>query len=91
MARRRTAADLGAPIYFRDAHSPWRRGNNENSNGMLRQYVPKGVDLSIYTPEHLRAVESMINQRPWAVLNDRTPADLFTTLQASPDRSQLRR
>ncbi|TCM35999.1 integrase-like protein [Kribbella sp. VKM Ac-2568] len=55
------AATLGAPIYFCDSHSPWQRGSNENANGLLRQYFPKGTDLSIHSPAHLRAVENEIN------------------------------
>jgi IS30 family transposase len=65
MARHTTiAATLGAPIYFCDSRSPWQRGSNENANGLLRQYFPKGTDLSIHTPQHLRAVENEINNRP---------------------------
>jgi IS30 family transposase len=84
-------ADLGAPVYFCDSHSPWQRGSNENSNGLLRQYFPKSTDLNRYTPEHLRAVEIEINNRPRRVLGDRSPAELFTTLLASPDHRTLRR
>jgi IS30 family transposase len=84
-------ADLGAPVYFCDSHSPWQRGSNENSNGLLRQYFPKRTDLNGYTPEHLRAVEDEINGRPRRVLGDRSPAELFTTLLASPDHQSLRR
>jgi IS30 family transposase len=92
MARHRSVtADLGAPVYFCDSHAPWQRGSNENSNGLLRQYFPKGTDLSIYTVEHLRAVENEINHRPRAVLDGRTPAELFATLLASPGPSTLRR
>ncbi|MZG26983.1 IS30 family transposase, partial [Staphylococcus argenteus] len=54
-------ADLGAPVYFCDSRSPWQRASNENSNGLLRQYFPKGTSLSTYTPDHLRAVEYEIN------------------------------
>ena len=92
MARHRTiTADLGAPVYFCDAHSPWQRGSNENSNGLLRQYFPKGTDLSGYSAEHLRAVEDELNDRPRVVLNDQTPAELFAILLASPNHSPLRR
>ena len=55
---------LGAPVYFCDSHSPWQRGCNENTNGLLRDYFPKGTDLSIHTPEHLLAVENELNNRP---------------------------
>ena len=92
MARHRTiTADLGAPVYFCDAHSPWQRGSNENTNGLLRQYFPKGTDLSVYSAEHLRTVENELNDRPRVVLNDQTPAELFATLLASSDHSPLRR
>jgi transposase, IS30 family len=80
-----TTATLGAPIYLCDSHSPWQRGSNENANGLLRQYFPKGTDLSIHTPQHLRAVENEINNRPRHILRDRSPAELFTALLASPE------
>ena len=84
-------ADLGIPIYFRDSRSPWQRGSNENANGLLRQYFPKGTSLSTYTPDHLRAVEYEINNRPRHTLEDRSPAELFTALLTSPDHQLLRR
>ena len=84
-------AELGIPIYFCDAHAPWQRGTNENANGLLRQYFPKRTDLNVHGPEHLRAVEDEINARPRMVLADRTPADLFEALLASPDQPPLRR
>jgi transposase, IS30 family len=91
MARhRKITSCLGAPVYFCDAHSPWQRGSNENSNGLLRQYFPQGTDLGIYTPEHLRAVEDEINNRPRLVLADHAPADLFAALPACPGTSALR-
>jgi IS30 family transposase len=84
-------ADLGAPVYFCDAHSPWQRGSNENANGLLRQYFPKGTDLSVHPPEHLRSVEDELNNRPRLVLANRTPADLFAALLASTSQRLLRR
>lgn len=74
---------LGAQVYFCDSRSPWQRGSNENTNGLLRDYFPKGTDLSVHTPEHLQAVEDEVNRRPRIVLNDRSPADLFQALLAS--------
>ncbi|MET9311014.1 IS30 family transposase [Kribbella sp. NPDC003505] len=92
MARHTTiAASLGAPIYFCDSHSPWQRGSNENANGLLRQYLPKGTDLSIHSPVHLRGVEHELNHRPRHVLADRSPAELFTALLGSPTHPVLRR
>jgi IS30 family transposase len=78
MARHLTITEtLGAPVYFCDSRSPWQRGSNENTNGLLRDYFPKGTDLGIHAPEHLRAVEDELNSRPRLVLNDRTSVELF--------------
>ena len=78
-----TAAKLGAPIYFCDSHSPWQRGTNENTNGLLRDYFPKGVTLVNHPPAHLLAVKHELNHRPRMVLQDRCPADLFAALLTS--------
>ncbi|MCD2158245.1 IS30 family transposase, partial [Rhodococcus cerastii] len=86
-----TTEVLGMPVYFCDSRSPWQRGSNENANGLLRDYFPKGVSLAHHLPEHLLAVEDELNNRPRMVLQDRCPADLFTSLLASQDPSVLRR
>jgi IS30 family transposase len=84
-------AALGIPIYFCDSRSPWQRGSNENANGLLRQYFPKGTDLAVHTPRHLLAVEDEINRRPRMILADRPPVDLFAELLASSNLPTLRR
>jgi IS30 family transposase len=67
------AADVD--IYFCDPHSPWQRPSNENTNGLLRQYFPKGSDLSAHSPQHLQAVAEELNGRPRKVLGWKTPAE----------------
>jgi IS30 family transposase len=67
-------------IYFCDPHSPWQRATNENTNGLLRQYFPKGTDLSLHTAEHLTAVQTELNARPRKVLGFYTPAEALARL-----------
>ena len=69
----------GIPVYFCNAYSPWQRGSNENTNGLLRQYFPKKTDLSLHSPEHVQFVVDEINRRPRRTLNWQTAHEVFQT------------
>jgi IS30 family transposase len=75
------ATDLN--IYFCDPHSPWQRGSNENTNGLLRQYFPKGTNLSVHSAEHLTAVADQLNSRPRKTLGWKTPAQALDEFLAA--------
>ena len=70
---REIASELGLDVYFCDPHSPWQRGTNENTNGLLRQYMPKGADLSVLTEADLDAIDDQRGDRPRKTLNWDTP------------------
>jgi IS30 family transposase len=75
--------DTGVGVFFCDPHSPWQRGSNENTNGLLRQYFPKGTDLSTVTTEQLQAAADSLNGRPRQTLGFKTPAEILTRVLAT--------
>ena len=77
---KKISSALDMQVYFCDPHSPWQRGTNENTNGLLRQYFPKGTDLSIYPERYLDAVAEELNDRPRKTLNYMKPSELFVEL-----------
>jgi IS30 family transposase len=81
MARHaRITAETGVQVYFADPYSPWQRGSNENTNGLLREYLPKGTDLSQHTPAQVQAIQDELNDRPRKRLGYATPREKLAKL-----------
>ena len=85
----RLTIDTGLQVYFCDPRSPWQRGTNENTNGLLRQYFPKGTDLSTHGPEEIAAVAAALNARPRKALGWKAPAEALDQWLAATNKDPV--
>ena len=85
----RLKIDTGVQVFFCDPQSPWQRGTNENTNGLLRQYFPRGTDLSLHGAEQIAAVAATLNSRPRKTLGWKTPAEALDRLLLSADKNHV--